>query len=61
LCAYNRQLPIKQLNEKGQKDKQQSIKHVHKTEDQITRTTLKTGGELKCHKSIEEIGNIFKL
>ena len=33
LWAYNRQLPIKQLNEKGQKDKQQSTKHVHKTED----------------------------
>ena len=51
MCAYNRQLPIKQLNEKGQKDKQQSTKHAHKTEDQITRTTLKTGDELKCHKS----------
>jgi len=61
LCTYNRQLPIKQLNEKGQKDKQQSTKHVHKTEDQITRITLKTGGELKCHKSIEEMREHFNL
>jgi len=34
--------------EKGQKDKQQSTKHTHKTKDQVTRTPLKTGGELRC-------------
>ena len=33
--------------EKGQKDKQRSTKHTHKTKDQITRTPLKTGGELR--------------
>ena len=29
--------------EKGQKDKQQSTKHTHKTEDWVTWTPLKTG------------------
>jgi len=33
---------------KGQKDKQQSTKHTHKTKDRVTRTPLKTGGELRC-------------
>ena len=28
--------------EKGQKDKQQSTKHTHKTEDRVKGTTLKT-------------------
>ena len=35
-------------NEKVQKDKQRSTKHTHKTEDRVTRTPLKTGGELRC-------------
>ena len=34
--------------EKGQKNKQRSTKHTHKTKDQVTRTPLKTGGELMC-------------
>jgi hypothetical protein len=34
--------------EKLQKDKQRSIKHTHKTKDRVTRTPLKTGGELRC-------------
>ena len=32
--------------EKVQKDKQRSTKHTHKTKDRVTRTPLKTGGEL---------------
>ena len=32
--------------EKGQNDKQRSTKHTHKTKDRVTRTPLKTGGEL---------------
>ena len=32
--------------EKVQKDKQRSTKHTHKTKDRVTRTTLKTGGDL---------------
>jgi hypothetical protein len=35
-------------NEKVQKDKQRSTKHTHKTKDRVTRTLLKTGGELRC-------------
>ena len=34
--------------EKVQKDKQRSTKHTHKTKDRVTRTPLKTGGELRC-------------
>ena len=33
---------------KGQKDKQRSTKHTHKTKDWVTRTPLKTEGELRC-------------
>ena len=35
-------------NEKGQKDNQRSTKHTYKTKDRVTRTALKTGGELRC-------------
>ena len=31
-----------------QRDKQRSTKHTHKTKDRVTRTPLKTGGELRC-------------
>jgi len=34
--------------EKVQKDKQRSTKHTHETKDRVTRTPLKTGGELMC-------------
>jgi hypothetical protein len=34
--------------EKGQKDKERSIKHTYKTKDRVTRTPLKPGGELMC-------------
>ena len=34
--------------EKVQKDKQRSTKHTYKTKDRVTRTSLKTGGELVC-------------
>jgi len=33
---------------KVQKDKQRSTKHTHKTKDRVTRTRLKTVGELRC-------------
>ena len=32
-----------QYNGQEKKDKQRSIKHTHKTKDQVTRTLLKTG------------------
>jgi hypothetical protein len=34
--------------EKVQKNKQRSTKHTYKTKDRVTRTPLKTGGELKA-------------
>ena len=40
---------------KVQKDKQRSTKHTHKTKDQVTRTPLKTGGELRCSNVIRKI------
>ena len=33
------------------KDKQRSTKHTLKTKDRVTRTPLKTGGELRCSGS----------
>ena len=33
---------------KVQKDKQRSTKHTYKTKYRVTRTPLKTGGELRC-------------
>jgi len=38
--------------EKGQKDKQRSTKHTHKSKDRVTRTPLKTGGELRCSERV---------
>jgi len=34
--------------EKVQKDKQRFTKHTYKAKDRVTRTPLKTGGELRC-------------
>ena len=34
--------------QKVQKDKQRSTKHTHKIKDWVTRTPLKTSGELRC-------------
>ena len=34
--------------EKDKRDKQRSTKQTHKTKDRVTRTPLKTGGELRC-------------
>ena len=33
--------------EKVHKVKQRSTKHIYKTKDRVTRTSLKTGGELR--------------
>ena len=34
--------------EQGQEDKHRSTKHTYKTKVRVTRTPLKTGGELGC-------------
>ena len=38
--------------EKVQKDKQRSTKHAYKNKDGVTRTPLKTGGELRCSRRV---------
>jgi hypothetical protein len=38
----------RQHNGQKKKYKQRSTKHTHKTKDLVTRTPLKTGGELRC-------------
>jgi hypothetical protein len=37
-----------QPEEKAQMEKQRFIKHTHKNKDRVTRTPLKTKGELMC-------------
>jgi hypothetical protein len=37
---------------KQKKDKQRSTKHTYKAKDRVTRTPLKTGGELRCSESV---------
>jgi hypothetical protein len=39
--------PTQWPKEKVQKDKQRSTKHTYKTKDRVTRTPLKTWGELR--------------
>ena len=36
------------MEKKRTKDKQRSTKHTYITKDRVTRTPLKTGGELRC-------------
>jgi hypothetical protein len=43
---------IQWSKEKGQKDKQRTTKHTNKTEDRVTLTPLKTGGELRCTERV---------
>ena len=38
----------RQHNGQMKKDQQRSTKHTHKAKDRVTRTPLKTGGELRC-------------
>ena len=46
--SVNRRTDIRMDKRKRQKDKQRSTKHTHKTKDRVTRTSLKTDGELRC-------------
>jgi hypothetical protein len=45
--VYRRRTDNTMAKEKVQKDKQRSTKHTHKTKDRVTRTPLKTGGEVR--------------
>jgi len=38
----------RQHNDQTKKDKQRTTKHTHTTKDRVTRTPLKTGGDLMC-------------
>jgi hypothetical protein len=38
--------------EKVRKDKQRSAKHTYKTKDRVTRSPLKSGGELRCSRRV---------
>ena len=38
----------KERQHNGQKNKQRSTKHTYKTKNRLTRTPLKTRGELRC-------------
>ena len=40
------------VKRKVQTDKQRSTKHTHKTKDRVTRTPLKTEGELRCSVTV---------
>ena len=42
----------RQHNGQKKKDKRRSTKHTYKTKDWITRTPLKTGGELRCSRLV---------
>ena len=44
--------------QKVQKDKQRSTKHTYKTKDRVTRTPLKTGGELRCSGRVSSLHSI---
>jgi hypothetical protein len=42
----------RQHNGQKKKDKQRSTKHTYKTKDRVTRTPLKTGGELMYSRRV---------
>ena len=46
--VYRRRTDNTMATRKVQKDKQRSAKHTYKTKDRVTRTPVKTGGELRC-------------
>ena len=48
ICKSKEDLQHNGQKKKGLKKWQQSTKHTHKTKDRVTRTSLKTGGELMC-------------
>jgi hypothetical protein len=50
--VYRRRTDNTWPKEKVQRDKQRSTKHTHKTKDPVTRTPLKTGGELRCSRRV---------
>ena len=54
ICISKKNRQHNGQKKKVQKDKQRSTKHTYKTKDRVTRTTLKTGGELSCCERVSE-------
>jgi hypothetical protein len=50
--VYRRRTDNTMAKRKSTKDKQRSTKHTYKTKDRVTRTPLKTGGELRCYRRV---------
>jgi len=48
ICILKKNRQHTGQKKKYTKDKQRSTKHTYKTKDRVTRTPLKTGGELGC-------------
>jgi len=50
--SVNRRITDNTMAKKRSKDIHRSTKHTHKTNDRVTRTPLKTVGELRCSGSV---------
>ena len=51
----------KRKSTKEQTTRSTNTKHTHKTKDRVTRSLLKTGGELKCSTSgIRRVNLVIK-
>ena len=50
--SVNRRTDNAMAKRKGQKNKQRSTKHAHKTKDQVTQTPLKTGRTIDTQRVI---------
>ena len=60
ISKKNRQHNGQRAKVKVQKAKQRSTKHTYKTKDRVTRTPLKTGGELRCSGSVSSSFSIHE-
>jgi len=50
--VYRRRTDNTMTKKKVQKDKHRSTKHTYKTNDRVTRSPLKPGGELRCSRRV---------
>ena len=53
--VYRRRTDNTMAKRKSTKGQQRSTKHTYKTKDRVTRTPLKTGGELRCSGRVGSI------
>ena len=59
--VYRRITDNTMAKRKSTKDKQRSTKHTYKTKDRVTRTPLKTGGELMCSGRVNSSCSILSI